>query len=61
VHAQRRSHQRLHEAEMEKKIANRRKNKKLTQRPLGQVLNLSKKGPDHPDLVKVIAALRNDK
>jgi hypothetical protein len=46
---------------MEKKMANRRKSKKLTQKPLPQVLNLSRKGPNQPDLVKVIAALRNDK
>jgi hypothetical protein len=46
---------------MEKKMANRRKGKKLTQKPLPQVLNLSRKGPNQPGLVKVIAALRDDK
>jgi hypothetical protein len=45
---------------MESKSANRRKGKKLMQKPLAQVLNLSRKGPDHPDIVKVIAALRKD-
>jgi hypothetical protein len=40
---------------------NRRKGKKLTQKPLPAVLNLSKKGPNQPDLIKVIAALRNDR
>ena len=49
-----------HEADMEKKMANRRKGKKLMQKPLPQVLNLSRKGPNQPDLVKVIAALRDD-
>jgi len=43
-----------------KKPVIRRKGKKLTQKPLPQVLNLSKKGPNQPDLVKVIAALRNE-
>ena len=40
---------------------NRRKGKKLSQKSLPQVLNLSKKGPGQPDIVKVIAALRDDK
>jgi hypothetical protein len=38
----------------------RRKTKKLRQTPLPQVVNLSKKGPDQPDFVKLIAAFRND-
>jgi hypothetical protein len=46
---------------MRKMTANPRKGKKLTKKPLSQVLNLSKKGPTQPDIVKVIAALRSDK
>jgi hypothetical protein len=49
------------EAQVKKTIATRRKGKKLTQKPLPQVLNLSKKGPNQPDIVKVISALRNGK
>jgi hypothetical protein len=49
------------ESEVKKITANRRKGKKLTKKPLPQVLNLSKKGPHHADIVKVIAALRSDK
>jgi hypothetical protein len=49
------------EIEVKKLVASRRKGKKLTQKPLPQVLNLSKKGPNQPDIVKVIAALRNGK
>jgi hypothetical protein len=49
------------EIEVKKIIATRRKAKKLTQKPLPQVLNLSKKGPNQPDIVKVIAALRSGK
>lgn len=45
---------------MHKKTTIRRKGKKLQQKPLPQVLNLSTKGPNQPDLVKVIAAFRND-
>ena len=42
---------------MEKSAARRRKGKKLMQKALPSVLNLSKRGPSQPDLVKVIAAL----
>jgi hypothetical protein len=38
-----------------------KKGKKLVQKSLPQVLNLSKKGPNQPDIVKVIAALRQGK
>jgi hypothetical protein len=44
-----------------KKTGVNRKSKKLKQKTLPAVLNLSKKGPSQPDLVKVIAALRKDK
>jgi hypothetical protein len=37
-----------------------KKGKKLVQKPLPPVVNLSKKGPDQPDIVKVIAALRKE-
>jgi hypothetical protein len=43
--------------DMEKSAARRRKGKKLVQKALPSVLNLSKRGPSQPDLVKVIAAL----
>jgi hypothetical protein len=43
---------------MEKSANHRRKGKKLVQKPLPAVLNLSKRGLQQPDLVKVIAALR---
>jgi hypothetical protein len=42
---------------MQKNGVSRRKGKKLVQKPLPAVLNLSKRGPNQPDLVKVIAAL----
>jgi hypothetical protein len=42
---------------MQKSAMNRRKGKKLVQKPLPTVLNLSKRGLNQPDLVKVIAAL----
>jgi hypothetical protein len=43
--------------DMEKSAARRRKGKKLVQKALPSVLNLSKRGLNQPDLVKVIAAL----
>jgi hypothetical protein len=49
------------ETDMKKTIVNRRKGKKLMQKPLPAVLNLSKKGLGQPDLVKVIAAFRDEK
>jgi hypothetical protein len=39
-------------------MKSRRKGKKLVQKSLPPVVNLSKKGPNQPDIVKVIAALR---
>jgi len=42
---------------MQKNAMNRRKGKKLVQKPLPAVLNLSERGLNQPDLVKVIAAL----
>jgi hypothetical protein len=45
---------------MQKKAMNRRKGKKLVQKPLPAVLNLSKRGLNQPDLVKVIAALHKE-
>ncbi len=44
---------------MQKKAMNRRKGKKLVQKALPSVLNLTKRGPGQPDLVKVIATLHN--
>ena len=44
-------------ASLEINEAHRRKGKKLVQKPLPAVLNLSKRGLQQPDLVKVIAAL----
>lgn len=46
---------------MEKTGLNRRKGKKLAQKPLPSVVNLTRRGPNQPDIVKVIAALRKDK
>jgi hypothetical protein len=51
----------LREIKMNKPGLHRRKGKKLTHKPLPAVLNLSKKGPNQPDIVKVIAALRKGK
>ena len=51
----------LREIKMKKPDLQRRKGKKLTHKPLPAVLNLSKKGPNQPDIVKVIAALRKGK
>jgi hypothetical protein len=45
---------------MQKIFVNRRKGKKLTQKPLSSVVNLSKKGPNQPDIVKVIVALHKE-
>jgi hypothetical protein len=45
---------------MKKPITSRRKGKKLTQKPLPAVRNLSQKGPNQPDIVRIIAALRNE-
>jgi hypothetical protein len=45
---------------MKKPVMSRRKGKKLTQKPLPPVRNLSQKGPNQPDIVKIIAALRDE-
>jgi hypothetical protein len=45
------------QVEMKKTATGRRKGKKLTQKNLPAVLNLSKRGPQQPDLIKVVAAL----
>ncbi len=39
-------------------MKSQRKGKKLMQKTLPPVVNLSKKGPNQADIVKVIAALR---
>jgi hypothetical protein len=52
--------QRLREASMQKTSIHRRKGKKLTQKSLPAVVNLSKMGPKQPDIVKVIAALHKE-
>jgi len=45
---------------MQNPAVSRRKKKKLAQKPLPAVLNLSRRGPNQPDIVKVIAALHKD-
>jgi hypothetical protein len=45
---------------MQKTLIHRRKGKKLTQKSLPAVVNLSKRGLNQPDIVKVIAALHKE-
>jgi hypothetical protein len=45
---------------MQKISVHRRKGKKLTSKPLPAVVSLSKRGPNQPEIVKVIAALQKE-
>jgi hypothetical protein len=45
---------------MQKTSPNRRKGKKLTQKPLPAVVSLTKRGPNQPDIMKVIVALQKE-